>query len=94
MTVQVPSKQLAAISEVLSELGAEIENLGSALCRDPDVVARHMHELQAIDLIAQKQRSLASIFAEGFADCAIDAVGLEALRKKISVLPTGNPANH
>ena len=94
MTFQPSSQQLWAIAEVLGELGAEIENLGTVLCGDPELAARHMCELQAIDLIAQKQRSLASMFADGLSGSAVEAVGLDALRTRLSVFPTGNSANH
>lgn len=84
MTGLANSPQLAAVAEVLCELGAEIEALGTALCQDPALAGRHMHELQAIDLIAQKQRSLASLFAAGLTDCAINAVGIETLRVRLT----------
>lgn len=71
-----------AMAEVLGELGSEIESLGEVLCRDEDFAARHMRELQAIDLIAQKQRVLASILSHGFNATEMRRISLEALRHR------------
>lgn len=74
---------LLAVAQMLAEIGAEMEALGEALCHDPDFATRHMVELQAIDLIAQKQRSLASLLE---ADCPVSAVaqvGLEDVASRL-----------
>ena len=74
---------LAAVAEILGELGHEVEQLAVALCLDPDVAARHMAALQAFDLIAQKQRGLAALLR---ADCpvsALAALGLEELQQRV-----------
>lgn len=71
-----------AMAEVLGELGAEIEALGEVLCRDEDFAGRHMRELQAIDLIAQKQRVLASILTHGFSASEMQRISLDALRHR------------
>ncbi len=71
------------IAVVLEELALEVEDLGGRLCTDLDVAARHMDVLQAIDLIAQKQRSLARLLE---ADCpitAIEQIGLDVLRDRM-----------
>lgn len=68
-----------AMAEVLSELGAEIEALGEVLCRDEGFVASHLRELQAIDLIAQKQRALAAILSAGFSAAEMRRINLEAI---------------
>lgn len=75
---------LLAIAEVLTELSSEIEGLGAQLCTDPAVIVRHLAPLQAIDLIAQKQRWLATLL---LADCPVSAVAgiaVEALRERLS----------
>lgn len=74
--------KFTAMAEVLGELGCEIEALGEVLCRDGDFAARHLRELQAIDLIAQKQRALASILAAGFSAAEMRRISLEALRHR------------
>lgn len=74
--------KFTAMAEVLGELGSEIESLGEVLCRDEDFAARHMRELQAIDLIAQKQRVLAAIMAAGFSAVEMRRISLEALRHR------------
>ena len=71
------------IAEVLEELSQEVEALGASLCSDMDIAMRHMDTLQAIDLIAQKQRSLAAVLN---ADCVVEGVeriGLEKLRERM-----------
>ncbi|SFG25501.1 hypothetical protein SAMN05518801_11266 [Novosphingobium sp. CF614] len=71
-----------AMAEVLGELGMEIEALGEVLCRDENFAERHVRELQAIDLIAQKQRALAAILAAGFSETEMRRISLEALRSR------------
>lgn len=71
---------LTTVSDILVELSGEIEDLGECLCTDPAIIANHVGKLQAIDLIAQKQRWLATMLR---ADCpmtAVDTIGVEALR--------------
>ena len=76
--------KFTAMAEVLGELGSEIEALGEVLCRDENFAARHMRELQAIDLIAQKQRVLATILAAGFSASEMRSISLEALRHRFA----------
>lgn len=85
--------KFTAMAEVLGELGSEIESLGEVLCRDEDFAARHMRELQAIDLIAQKQRALAAIVAAGFSAVEMRRISLEALRHRFCgfIDETGGP---
>ena len=74
---------LAAIAAILAELGDDIEHLGATLCTDPAIAANHIEALQAIDLIAQKQRGLASFLG---AECPVSAsatLGLEALKARL-----------
>lgn len=76
---------LAMIAEVLAELGDEIEQLGVSLCMDPAITGNHMTALQAIDLIAQKQRGLASFLR---AECPVSAsatIDLEELRSRLGL---------
>ena len=73
---------LTTVSDVLVELACEIEDLGERLCVDPAIITNHVTQLQAIDLIAQKQRWLATMLR---ADCplsAVDTIGVEALRAR------------
>lgn len=79
---------LTTVADVLQELAGEIENLGTSLCTDPDVLQRHIGTLQAIDLIAQKQRWLATLLQ---ADCPLDAVntiGVETLKARFTPMPS------
>jgi len=80
---------LTTVSDILRELAGEIEELGTVLCLEPSLVQRHMGTLQAIDLIAQKQRWLATLLK---ADCplsAVSTIGVEALRLRFS--PSSGP---
>ncbi|PLK26653.1 hypothetical protein [Novosphingobium sp. TH158] len=81
---------IAAVAEILAEISQDMESLGAVLCRDPGFAHRHMQELQAIDLISQKQRSLAKILE---ADCPVSAltdVGLEEIVHRLRSL-SGKP---
>lgn len=73
---------LTTVADVLCELSGEIEGLGALLCTDAEIIARHVAQLQSIDLIAQKQRWLATMLR---ADCplsAVDTIGVEALAER------------
>lgn len=75
---------LPEVAAVLAELAEEIELLGARLCADPELAAGHLEELQAIDAIAQKQRLLAEVLR---ADCpisAIERIGVEDLKVRLS----------
>jgi len=58
--------ELNRVAAVLESLAYEIETLGHDLCGDPDMLARHIGELQRFDRIAQFQRELAGLLR---ADC-------------------------
>jgi hypothetical protein len=90
MTALPAFVDLAAVADVLDELGHEIEQLGAALCRDPAFAAFHIGDLQAIDHIAQKQHALAILMR---ADCPAEALaimGLDDLRVRLSTPHPGN----
>lgn len=75
---------LTTVADVLHELATEIEVLGTTLCLDMAVLTRHSGTLQSIDLIAQKQRWLATLLR---ADCplsAVNTIGVEALKARFS----------
>lgn len=67
-------------AEVLISLSDELEQLGAALCADPDICARHIDMLQRIDRIAQTQRGLAAIIAAPEIGAAAEAASLDDLR--------------
>ena len=78
-----------AMAGILSEIGTEVEALGEVLCRNQGFAAQHMRELQAIDMIAQKQRALAAILSAGLCEKEIRKisimVGLHLITWKIGV---------
>lgn len=80
---------LQAVSEVLLDLSIEIEAMGATLCTDPDFVERHVQQLQLIDLIAQKQRSLATLLRADCPKSAVSDICLDDLRAQLSELVAG-----
>ena len=70
------------IASVLDELSAEIEALGATLCADSMICDRHTITLQAIDFIAQNQRSLAQLLRASCPDAAIEGIGMESLKAR------------
>ena len=74
---------LAEASAILDELSAEIEELGARLCGDPGIAAAHMTELQAIDLIAQKQRWIADLVRAECPASAVDSINVELLQQRL-----------
>ena len=79
---------LAAVADVLDELAGDIELLGAVLCADPVLVDRHMQELQAIDLITQKQRSLGMLLRADCPASALSSIGLDDLKHRLAHLAT------
>ena len=71
------------IAVVLEELAEEVEALGSALCADMDIALRHMDKLQAIDMIAQKQRSLGRLLVAESPAEEIERIALDVLRDRM-----------
>jgi len=73
---------LREISVMLAEISTQLEALGEVLCHDPEFVSRFVHELQAIDLIAQKQRALAKVLGAECPHTALEGVGLEEVASR------------
>lgn len=91
----VPRGLMATVAEVLRELNTEIEALGASLCTDPAVAAGHGRELQAIDLVAQTQSSLAELLTAGCAGCAVERVRIDSLRDRLRLcFPAAHECKH
>lgn len=71
------------LAELLDELSSEIEDLGGTLCSDAQFALTHLPQLQAIDLIAQKQRAIAKLLSAECLDTAIATIELEALLPRV-----------
>mgnify|MGYP001186418090 CR=1 FL=1 len=71
------------IAVVLEELAEEVEALGAALCMDMDIAMKHMDKLQAIDLIAQKQRSLGRLLETDSPAEEIERIAIDVLRDRM-----------
>lgn len=78
--------EVRAIAGVLDRLGSETDALGASLCADPAMAAAHMHALQAIDRIAQMQRSLAALLLADCHACALEALGMAELQAQLRAL--------
>lgn len=74
---------LAKIADILGELSEEIETLGVRLCCNPAVAREHMADLQAIDLIGQKQRWLADLLRAECPVSAVEAINVEMLQRRM-----------
>lgn len=83
---------LSAVADALLDLSLDIEMLGTALCANAEVVQRHVEELQAIDLIAQKQRSLAALLRADCPRSALSDISLDELRTRLHELVERNEA--
>ncbi|MFC3592565.1 hypothetical protein ACFOON_02890 [Novosphingobium piscinae] len=86
-----PAPHLKAAADILSELAVQVEALGARLCADPDVVTRHITELQAIDLIAQKQLHLAELLTADCPRAAVEAMRIEEVKRRIGMALPGQP---
>jgi hypothetical protein len=74
------------IAAVLEELSQEVEALGTALCGDTEIATRHLSTLQTIDLIAQKQRSLAALLEADCPESEIEKIAIDTLRDRLRLL--------
>ncbi len=84
MTNDASHRQIAPrIAAVLEDMAHDVEALGAALCADMAIAMRHLDTLQAIDLIAQKQRSLAALLATDCPGAEIETIALDALRERL-----------
>jgi len=86
MTFPISPPQQAVAAELLIELSSEIEELGVMLCRDPEFARYHMRELQAIDLIAQKQRCIVELLSAHSVEDAFNRISLEQLKARIDAI--------
>lgn len=71
------------IAVVLEELAEEVEALGASLCIDMDIAIKHMDKLQAIDLIAQKQRSLGRLLVAERPAEEVERIAIDVLRDRM-----------
>ena len=51
-----------------------------------DVAVRHMDTLQSIDLIAQKQRSLAALLVSDCPEAGVEKIAIDTLRERLRLL--------
>ncbi|QIQ86613.1 hypothetical protein [Erythrobacter sp.] len=80
MSQALPQGIHPAIAQSLGALASDTEGMGLALCSDPDIAARHMEQLQAIDRISQSLRELARVLAASDPEAAVGEICLGDLR--------------
>ena len=83
MSAPFPPGINPAIAQSLRLLAGDTESMGLALCGDPDIAARHMEQLQAIDRISQSLRELARVLAAADPQAAIGEICLGDLRSAL-----------
>lgn len=84
MSLAFAPLHLGRVAAVLEGLAHEIEALGHDLCGDPDLLARHLGELQRFDRIAQFQRELARVLRADCHQSALDQLRMEELVELLS----------
>jgi len=78
-----------AIAASLGALARDTEGMGIALCSDPEVAARHMEQLQAIDRISQSLREVSRVLAASDPEAAIGDICLGDLRETLEKASAG-----
>lgn len=77
-----PSLMLG-IAGTLGALASEAEDFGLTLCRDADIAARHLEQLQQIDRLAQSLRELARVLSADDPREAVKGVCLGELQSEL-----------
>lgn len=72
------------IAEEVELAARHIEHLGAALVGDPAFLHRHGASLQALDLINQNLRHLASVVSAADKEAAAEEISLEELRRRLT----------
>jgi hypothetical protein len=72
------------VAEEVELAARHIEQVGDALVSDPAFLHRHGATLQALDLINQNLRHLASIVAADDKEAAAERVSFEDLRRRLT----------
>jgi hypothetical protein len=72
------------VAEEVELAARHIEQVGDALVGDPAFLHRHGASLQALDLINQNLRHLASVVAAADKEAAAERISLEELRRRLT----------
>ena len=72
------------VAEEVELAARHIEQVGDALVSDPAFIHRHGATLQALDLINQNLRHLASVVAAADKEGAAERISLEELRRRLT----------
>lgn len=72
------------VAEEVELAARHIEQVGAALVSDPAFLHRHGATLQALDLINQNLRHLASIVSAADKESAAERISLEELRRRLT----------
>ena len=90
MTPAASTAHILAVADILLELADDIELIGASLCQDARLVDLKIKELQGIDLIAQKQKSLVNLLRANCPTTALQEIGLDHLRERLVELTRGH----
>ena len=72
------------VAEEVELAARHIEQVGDALVADPAFLHRHGATLQALDLINQNLRHLASVVAAADKEAAAERISFEELRRRLT----------
>ena len=72
------------VAEEVELAARHIEQVGEALVADPAFLHRHGATLQALDLINQNLRHLATVVAAADKEAAAERISLEELRRRLT----------
>lgn len=77
------SRILGLLADELDAARATLERLGIALCGNPAVAGQHIHELQALDDIGQRQAAIAAILRAPDIGAAATGATLESICRRL-----------
>ncbi|MBN8817871.1 MAG: hypothetical protein J0I80_03990 [Sphingomonas sp.] len=73
----------ALIADELDRIRTVLEDMGTRLCADPEIVGSHLYALQAIDEICQRNENLARTLRADDMVAQSAAITLESLRLRL-----------
>lgn len=80
---------LAMLADELDAARLQLEAMGDLLIGDPDVVARHITALQALDHVGQRCASIAAILRADDRHAASHTASLESITERLAALVGG-----
>jgi len=72
-----------SLAQMLVSMSREIDEIGAHICCQGDIAALCFKELQAIDLVAQKQREIARLISAFDLQETIDTITIEDMKRRL-----------